>query len=1088
MNDKSTKQSKVTKRAKSTGKKNAEQKPPGLFPVVAIGASAGGLEAISELLEHLPKDLGMAYVIIQHLAPNHTSILPELLEKKTSMPVNKVEDNMHVKPNEIYVIPPNAYMSIVDSKLKLMPRTKSGSTYHAIDFFFTALAPVYKSNAIGIILSGTANDGTEGVKEIKAEGGITFAQDESAKYQGMPQSAADAGYVDFILSPKEIARELASISKHPFGLAPEKSLPENEDEIRRILIILNTRQGVDFSCYKKSTVYRRIVRRMVLNKLKTLKEYTQLLRENEKEIGLLYKDLLINVTSFFRDPSIYQTVVKRLLPEIIKGRKATDAIRIWVPGCATGEEACTIAISFIEFFNEKGINMPLQIFATDLNSAAIEQARAGIYAKSALISLSADRIERFFVRNNGSYQVTKQLRDVCVFAPHNLLKDPPFSRMDIVSCHNVLIYLEPESQKKVLQKFHYALKPTGYLLLGKSETAGSAGDIFNVVDKENKIYSKKAVNRLINFDFSSRASFLENLPPENEMLPETDMPDIEKEADRVLLTEYVPASVLINTDLNIIGFRGNTTPYLQPAMGKASFHLLKMVRDDLVFELKALLDRAKQEGRRVKKENISFQVDDRYEEVNIEVIPLRAKGNETYYLTIFKGDPSTVESTLVRKPVKGEEENANSRRLALLEQQLKDARNHIKSISEECESTREELQSSNEEVLSSNEELQSMNEELETSQEELQSINEELTTINDELQHRNIELKEATEYNDAIIRTIREPLIILNENLRVNTANKSYYKFFGGTPMETEGRLFYEISDGQWNEADLRRLLLDINTESKSVNDYKIEKVFPSLGARAMILNANQMSIEGKRSKILIAIEDITTRRDIDKQKDDFIGVAAHELKTPVTTIKVYAELLKEELAHGNEKHRKLTESLNEQVDRLIKLIHDLLDLTRTTKGVLEYEEAGFDVNELINETVEQMQPLTAKHKITKKLKPVEEIWGDRSRIQQVVINIISNAIKYSPEASEIIIHTEAHGDHIEVRIQDFGMGISNDMQERIFERFFRTNSGTFPGIGLGLYISREIVKRHGGIIGVRSILGEGAEFYFILPVGNKNT
>lgn len=1064
--------------------------PTELITVAAIGASAGGLEAISELLEHLPGNLGMAYIIIQHLDPDHESILPELLEKKTAMPVHKVENNMPVEANHVYVIPPGTFMSIVDSSLKLVTRKKSEGVYHSIDYFLTDFAPIYTNNAIGIILSGTATDGTLGLKTIKAAGGITFAQDKTAKYQGMPGHAIESGYVDFVLSPEKIAHELIEISKNPLRLAPPDRIPENKDEIKRILVILHAKLGVDFSGYKTSTIYRRIMRRVVLNRCKDLKEYLQFIRKNEEEAHLLYKDLLINVTSFFRDPSIYLALVKTILPRITKGRKLSDPVRIWIPGCATGEEAYSIAICLLEFFNDKSIDFPIQIFATDLNAAAIERARAGIYLKGDLTDIPTQRLEGFFTPINGHYQVAKSIRDICIFARHNLLKDPPFSRLDLISCHNVLIYLETEAQRKILQNFHYGLNADGYLLLGKSETAGNEDALFKLVDKENKIYSKKSVTGIINFDFSMHTPHQKKATPENIPLQEMEKRlDVEKEMDKVLLSEFVPPGILINRDLNIIEFRGNTSSFLRPASGKASFHLLKMIREELVFELRTIINKSMTEGRRIKKEGIIYKHEGLIREVGIEVIPMKASVSETFYLVIFKEAFNTVTPEKVRS-VKGKKQENKDHQIAALEQQLKDAREQIKTMSEEFESFREELQSSNEEVLSSNEELQSMNEELETSQEELQSTNEELTTINDELQLRNTELKEAIAYAEAIIYTIREPLIVLNQDLRVNTANQAYYKLFQGSPKDIEGRMFYEIQGGLWDIPALRNKLSEINKSNRVLNDFKIEKEFPFIGKKTVMINANEMALEGKRTKILIAIENITERAELEQQKDDFISIASHELKTPVVALKLYAQIIHQSFKErGDTESEELAERMKEQVTKLILLIENLLDMTRITKGILELKETFFDLNQLITEVVNLIQTTAPNHQLIMKLEPEIEIWGDRNRIEQVLINLISNAVKYSPDADKVIINANVNKGTMEVSIQDFGIGIPEDMQQSLFQRFSRTDTtkNTFPGMGLGLYISSEIIKRHKGKIWVNSVFEKGSNFYFSLPMKKKN-
>jgi two-component system CheB/CheR fusion protein len=454
-----------------------------LHPVVAIGASAGGLKAINELLENLPVDLGMTYVIIQHLSPTHESILPELLERKTKMKVHKVETGMHIEKNNVYVIPPNTFMSMVDSKLTLSDRVKSDGTYHPIDFFFNALAPIYQSKAIGIILSGSGTDGAAGIQQIKINGGITFAQDESAAFLSMPKAAVDSGFTDFVLSCEEIAKELSAIVKTSLGVLTVNEIAEAQiSEIKKIQTLLHNKKDVDFGYYKQTTVNRRIMRRMALNKFQNISEYTKLVRENSNELELLYKDLLINVTSFFREPTVYEALTIKIFPDILNNRKDNDLIRIWTPACASGEEAYSIAICLYDYLQSKALSTPIQIFGTDLNETAIEKARAGIYLNGALDNVTKERLEHYFTKIDGHYQIIKPIRDLCVFATHNLLKDPPFSRMDLISCQNVMIYLETNPQKKILQAFHYALKPTGYLLLGKSETIGTSTELYNQVD------------------------------------------------------------------------------------------------------------------------------------------------------------------------------------------------------------------------------------------------------------------------------------------------------------------------------------------------------------------------------------------------------------------------------------------------------------------------------------------------------------------------------------------------------------------------------------------------------------------------------
>ena len=477
------------------------------FTIVGLGASAGGYEAFLQLLAQLPQNTGMAFVLVQHLDPKHESKLGELLARATSLPLLDARHGMRVQPDHIYVMPPNVTMSIANGHFRLQPR-KSEVPHLPIDYFFRSLAADQQNHAIGVVLSGTGTDGTLGLQAIKGEGGITFAQDEkSAKYYGMPGSAIAAGFVDMILAPEAIARELSRIARHPYvgrnwqpqpartrNAVPEgeKLFREEDEELSHVFSLLRARAGVDFSLYKHSTLKRRIQRRMLLNKIDSLGAYVDYLRVHMLEVDALFNDLLINVTGFFRDPKVFAALKRRVFPKLMKNRAGDAPLRVWVCGCSNGEEAYSMAISLVEFFEAAHAQVNAQIFATDISEPGLEKARAGIYPENILIDVSAERLRRFFTKTNGSYQVSKAIRDMCIFARQNVIVDPPFSNLDLISCRNVLIYLGQALQKKVMPVFHYALRPDGLLLLGSSETIGSAADLFSLMDKRNKVYAKKA--------------------------------------------------------------------------------------------------------------------------------------------------------------------------------------------------------------------------------------------------------------------------------------------------------------------------------------------------------------------------------------------------------------------------------------------------------------------------------------------------------------------------------------------------------------------------------------------------------------------
>jgi two-component system CheB/CheR fusion protein len=852
--------------ATSKNKPVAVIKSANLFPVVGIGASAGGLDAFKKLLKAIPENSGMAYVLVQHLDPSHESMLPEILQKITRIPVLEISDDIKVEPNRIYVIPSNKIMVATDGVLHLAPRPAKNKTERnlPIDLFFTSLAEVHQTHAIGVVLSGTATDGTLGLKAIKDYGGITFAQDEeSAAYEGMPQSAIQAGVVDFILPPEKIPEKILEITQSMDDTGgEEQNMPKQDlDVFKQIIALLRIRKGTDFTYYKQTTVRRRILRRMALNKNKELTAYLQYLRENKQEQDALYQDLLIPVTDFFRDPKSFDNLCETVFPLIAKNKPGDGPIRVWVAGCSTGQEVYTIAICFKEYLGDT--HQRVQIFATDLSEPAIVKARIGIYKKSELNAVSPQRINEFFTKINGSYQVNKPVRDMCVFAVHDFLKDPPFSKMDFISCRNVLIYMEPFLQKKALTTFHYSLNPKGFLLLGKSETTSGVPDLFASAAQNDKLFSRKdGPGKFMHV--ASRQNEQNLSSPDTSIQTEPVRTDFQKTADDIMLSRYTPPGVVINEAMDIVHFRGNTGSYLEQSPGKPSHNLLKMAKQGLAFELRNLLHKVKKDKAAVIKENIPIQVNGSLRNISIEALPL-PNTIEPYYLILFH-DHNTIGnkplSTGAKKTLSGKaKKDDKDIRILQLEQESEQAREDMRHITEDQEAANEELQSANEELLSSSEELQSLNEELETNKEELQSTNEELTIVNHEIISLNELVTEARDYSEAIIATIHEPMIILDKNLRVKSANKSFYKNFKVNEEGTEGMLLYDLGNGQWNIPRLRELLYDIIPRNSQFQDFELKHNFPGIGEKVMLLNASRIIQKTQQEQlILLAIEDITVQ------------------------------------------------------------------------------------------------------------------------------------------------------------------------------------------------------------------------------------
>ena len=776
------------------------------FPIVGIGASAGGLEAFTQLLSHLPADTGMGFVLVQHLAPTQPSALAHLLASHTTMPVCEAVDGQRVLPSHVYVIAPDTILRIDNGILKVDTREEQPSgAQRAINVFLESLAHDWGEQAIGVVLSGNASDGTLGLKAIKARGGITLAQDDSAQYHSMPHSAITAGCVDRVLSPENIAQELAHIARHPHvaygepavlespmpaggpaqgalqtdgGEAASDSVPELDSSA--ILQIVRGYSGVDFALYKSVTIKRRIRRRMALMGMTEIEDYARFLRANSPEVDRLCADMLIGVTRFFRDRGAFEALERDVFPALVKPGY-NEPLRVWVPGCSTGQEVYSLAMAFTEFSERAGSTRPLKIFATDLNEARIATARAAFYPEALAREIGAGRLQRFFVKQEGGYRVNKELREQIVFARHNLLSDPPFSSMDIVSCRNVLIYFEPHVQRNVLVRFGYALKPNGFLFLGTSESIGTVTDWLQPVDKKFKVYTKMpGVAQRLPKPISSSSG--EDVGHQTPVVPPANVPHVllselnaQQEADRITVKRFAPPGVLINAVLEILQFRGSTSPYLEPPINKASFNVLNMAHDDLRLPLRAVINKAMKGNTVVRRERVRVDCEDRaHLLVNIEVIPLKNL-KERHYLVMFEPVGAvqsdavvTADDEQARSPrVPGQKGDA--RRVLRLQQELAEVRAYAQALQEQYEVANEKLQASNEESQSANEELQSTNEQLETSQEEIDSANEELITVNTEMAQHNAEL---SRMNDDLINlqaSVDLPMVVLARDLRIRS-------------------------------------------------------------------------------------------------------------------------------------------------------------------------------------------------------------------------------------------------------------------------------------------------------------------------------
>ena len=949
--------------------------PDAAFPIVGIGASAGGLEALGQFFHHTPTDSGMAFVLVQHLDPSHASLLSEILQRTTTMPVTEALDQMTVEPNCVYIIPPNRDMAIFHGNLQLsVPNTPRGQRM-PIDAFLRSLAEDRQERAIGIILSGSGTDGTQGLRAIIDAGGVTLVQEPStAKYDGMPSSAIQAGFATHILPVDKMSEALAKGYRSEIPTSPKVL-----SGISRILMQLRTVTGHDFSLYKKSTISRRIERRMLQNSIEDTGIYARYLKENPSEVLILFKELLINVTRFFRDEKAFAALQKDILPSLCKDKLDDYPFRVWVAGCASGEEAYSIAILLRELMDETHQEFKVQIYATDLDDDAIAVARVGIYPLNIAQDVTPERLRHFFIKEEAGYRIKKEIREMVVFAIQNVAKDPPFTKLDLLSCRNLMIYLEAELQNRLIPVFHYALKPGGVLFLSPSESIGNHTELFSTLDRKWKFY------RVTHAPTSSRAIMSSPLtwatesaakPPEVEAMDKPKETNFAELTRRVLVQYFAPASVVTDPKGNILYVHGETGKYLRPAPGQASLNVIDMAREGLELELRTAIRAADNEGTPTLNREIQFKGESGLASISLSVRPLPSQeASQKLLLVSFKDVASPI-----AKP--GRKRSAKPVVLGRVEELERDLaylkESHQASI-EEQQASNEELKSTNEEMQSTNEEMQSTNEELETSKEELQSVNEELITVNSELQAKieqlagmqndmknlldNINIgtvfldehmmirrftREAThiyrlvpsdvgrllsdiksnlkgedllakaqsvletlvpieqevlthdstwyllriqpyrtldnvvegvvltftdiskriaaetevqlarELAESIIETIREPLLVLDGNLQVVSANRAFYQFFQVTITDTVGRKIYDLGNSQWNIPALRELLEIILPRDRAVEGYVVEHDFPAIGHHKILLNARRMVGKANEpSLILLTTEDI---------------------------------------------------------------------------------------------------------------------------------------------------------------------------------------------------------------------------------------
>ncbi len=758
---------KVAPSAAKKAKRSADKS----FPIVGIGASAGGLEALVLFLEHTPKDSGMAFVVIQHLDPTQKGMMPELLQRATSMKVQQVADRTKVLPNHVYVLPPNSDMSILHGMLHLQAPVAARGLRLPIDFFFRSLAEDQHEHSVGIILSGMGSDGSLGIKAIKEKAGVVLVQDpETAKFNSMPQSAVATGLADIVAPVEELPDKLIAYSKHLPRIA-KTDLPLDEkaqDALEKIVILLLSHTGHDFTMYRRSTLHRRVERRMGIHQIVKISIYVRYLQENPQELDILFKELLIGVTKFFRDTAAWELLAKEVLPALIKRRSSPSTFRAWVAGCSTGEEAYSLAMIFTETLKQfkSTENFTLQIYATDLDKDAIDKARQGLFTENIVADVSPARLNQFFLKEDHGYRVSKQIRSMVIFAPQNLIMDPPFTTLDILCCRNLLIYLTPELQKKLLPLFHYCLNPGGVLFLGSAETIGSFTHLFSPLGLKERLFQRTEPSSIGNtHELPAVFSRTQRSGPIVPQISPRPVASLQVLADQLLHERFAPPAVLVNEQGDIIYVSGRTGKYLEPAAGKANWNVIAMAREGLRYDLASALQTVYRKKGTIKLKNIKINADSETRFVDLTVQSLEEPKELSGMVLILFSD--TIAPVVSDLPTKEGKALLKSTKLLELERELQRAREEVRANREEMQTSQEELKSMNEELQSTNEELQSTNEELTTSKEEMQSLNEELQSVNAELQAKLDELSAANNDMKNLLNSTDIATVFLDNELQV---------------------------------------------------------------------------------------------------------------------------------------------------------------------------------------------------------------------------------------------------------------------------------------------------------------------------------
>jgi len=959
------------------------------FHIVGIGASAGGLEALEQFFKNMTHDSGMAFVIVQHLDPTRKSSMPEILARFTKMPVYLAAEGMKVEANSIYLIPPDRYMGVKNGSLYLEEVVEARGLRLPVDFFLRSLAKDKGADAISIVLSGTGSDGTLGLKAIKAESGTVFVQTpESAKYDGMPRSAINTGLVDFVLPPENIPQKLIDFVKHysANGNKTGEKPGKIQEPMQQIFAILRARTGHDFSHYKQGTIKRRLQRRMSVHGLSNVADYASLLQASEEEVKALLKDILISVTSFFRDPEAFEAL-KIQIKNMVNNKSSDNDLRMWVAGCATGEEAYSIAMVAVESLNEMEKNIPVQMYATDIDVNALNIARAGIYPVNIATDITPERLKRFFLKEDKGYRVKKEIRELIVFAPQDFIKDPPFSKMDLICCRNLLIYLETEPQKKIIPLLHYALKPGGLLFLGTSETIGDATDLFTIVDKKWKIYRRReavvSADRL-RFPISSTSSLRE---PVDQLanLNETRLAEL---TEKIFMDNYAPTFVVVDEKYRLVYVRGKTDTYLEIPSGHTRWSIVDLAKKGLRSELASALYRAASEKKMVVQDGVHLKHNGGFKTINLKIVPLAEHGLSSGLVMIVFQEAGEIAAEDKKKAG-----TSGAKHTAKVEEELRLTKETLQSTIEELEATNEEVKSANEELLSNNEELQSTNEELDTSREELQSLNEELLTVNSELTSKTDMLTKANDDLKNYLNRTDIAIIFLDEDLKIRSFTPASTEVFNireidiGRPLdEITSRLSYGgLAD------DTRHVLRtlapkEIEVQRKDNHWYNmrilpyltVQNVLAGLVVSFLDINKQKQS-EADVIKVNQAlIRQAQELKAANKELEGYSLTISNNLQPPLRHMEGFSKVLLEDYSDKlDENGKSYLQRITDASKLMSEFLNKLLELASVAMNDLIYEDVN--LSDIVQTKVSKFQGSVPESKIGFVIQPGLIASGDFS-------------------------------------------------------------------------------------------------------------